>query len=403
MRLSRRLFLGQSLKFVSLSLVAPALFGDFARAAPARPDSARRVLVVLQLAGGNDGLNTVVPYKDPLYARYRPHLKIASSELVTLSDRLALHPALRPLEALWQKGHMAVVESVGYPNPDRSHFRSTEIWETAHLGPPRDGWIGRWLDGAPEARANPLCAVHIGDELSLDMYSSRTPVTSMEGVDDFTLRTYGPTGKSPAGALQSMYASLPGEGVAGVLRRRALDAFQTARALADLEAGYVSAAAYPPGDFGRQLRLAAALVQADLGVRVIHVSLGSFDTHSGQAVRHRQLLDQLARGVAAFYADLEAMGRSGDVLTMSYSEFGRRVAENASGGTDHGTAAPQFLFGPVKGGVYGGPPDLENLQDGDLRHEVDFRQLYATVLGGWLGVRPESVLRGSFAPLPLLG
>jgi uncharacterized protein (DUF1501 family) len=378
------------------------------------------VLVVVQLSGGNDGLNTVIPFRDDLYRKARPGIGIAADKVQTLSGSdVGLHPAMGSLRELYDEGLLAVVQGVGYPNPNRSHFKSMDIWHTADLSATGEGWLGRYFDseccgfgkgesGSTE-NANPQLGVAIGQSAPLAMQGRKVSPLSFESAELFRW-----TGTDAAKALAEPYdrlarAELPAgvdpQGNRAFLTRTALDA----QVSSDLIRKAVAAkprVTYPGGDLSRQLQMVASMIAANLKTRVYYVSMGGFDTHSGQGGengRHANLLRQYADAMKAFAADLKAQGNQGRVLTMTFSEFGRRVSQNASQGTDHGTAAPMFLMGPmVSKGVLTDHPSLSDLDAGDLKYTVDFREVYAGVLEKWLKGDSKAILEGTFKPAPVL-
>ena len=396
----------QTMGWGALALGAP--WPSFA-ALPSRADG--RFLVVLQLAGGNDGLNTLVPYAQPAYRKLRPTLALQGDELLPLDDgQHAFNAALLPLHARFKQGQVAIVQGIGYPHPNRSHFESTAVWQTARLDPQREpaGWLGRAFQGPASAPAQPtpqLRALGIGQGgLSPALYSARTPVTALGSLDAFAFK---PDSRFPADlpalnqALAALYA---GEGPKElrIVREVGRAALSSSEALQRAVKSYRSRVDYPKGPFGDQLRLVAQLAGANLGAGVFHLTLGGFDTHANQKRQQAALLGQLASGIEALWQDCEALGLLDKLAIVTYSEFGRRAQENASGGTDHGTGSVSFVVGTrVAGGFQGPSPDLEHLEGGDIPAPLDFRQLYSAVLGDWLGIRSEPVLGGHFAPLPL--
>jgi uncharacterized protein (DUF1501 family) len=365
-----------------------------------------RVLVVVNFQGGNDGLNAVVPFGMPAYYKYRPSLAIPQSDVLRINDAIGLNPQMKPLKAMYDKGSVAIVQGVGYPKPDFSHFRSTEIWQTA--APEKylsTGWLGRYLDGANLPPENLFNAIAISDVLPEALIADKIDVAAIA-----QLNGYGLTSDRKGGVGRDEFHSMVQDAnvpfhspylaqVASIEDH----AQRGAEELPKLIAGYAPAVTYPSTPFGRSLALAAQVIGTKLGTRVLFVQLGSFDTHTTQKATQDRLLADFANGMNAFYADLAAHGSDKRVLTMTFSEFGRRVAENGSRGTDHGTAAPVFVMGgDVKGGVYGEHPSLDDLDNGNLRYTTDFRSVYATVLEKWLK-RPSSAIVGTgFGQVPLL-
>ncbi len=397
--------------FLQLSAVALAQAGRPPAGVSAGSMSNGRILVVVQLAGGNDGLNTVVPFGEAAYYKARPGIAIPEKDVLRLSkngrgDGLGLHPSLAPLKELFDEGALTVVQGVGYPNPNRSHFKSMDIWHTADTNGTGDGWLGRYFDnkcaGAPGASG---CSGHdgvaIGRTAPLAMQGRTFKPISFESPDLFRW-----TGEDEGDAEAKAYAALMRSGpVAGAsaseafLTRTALDAQIASERIREAVARRPEVE-YPGNRLAQQLAMVAAMIRAGLETRVYYVTLGGFDTHAGQGGAngtHANLLDQFASAVRAFHRDLAASGLSERVLTMSFSEFGRRVGQNGSNGTDHGTAAPMFLVGPmVRPGVIGDLPSLTDLDDGDLKYNVDFRHVYAGVLEQWLEADAAKVLGAKF-------
>jgi uncharacterized protein (DUF1501 family) len=395
---------------------APSFLVQSVRADSPRPEKDRSILVLVQLAGGNDGLNTVVPYTDDAYYRLRPNLGLPAASVLPLSDTQGLHPACAPLHHLFDRGQLAVVQNVGYPNPNRSHFRSTEIWEaaTASDATSATGWIGRFLDntcaGMPgqataDAAPDPV-AVHISDEVPGAFLAAGNHATfglparsrgrsRDQGERQLLTQLVRPADHSDADHDHT-------HGNAGFLRQVTLDTLVTERRVQEVVNRYRPEVTYPGDPFANSLRQVAALISAGFSTRVYFVSLGGFDTHNNQAGAHERLLRTLSTGLAAFQADLTARKLDDQVLTMTFSEFGRRPNENLSAGTDHGTAAPLFALGAgVRGGLLGTPPSLDLAPNEDLSFSTDFRQVYASVLRDWLGAPPETIPGQTFAPLPL--
>lgn len=382
------------------------------------------ILVVLQLAGGNDGLNTVVPFDNDHYRRARPRLGLARREVLPLDDALGFHPSLAPLMAVRDAGQMAIVQGVGYPNPNRSHFRSMEIWQTGSDAERyvREGWLGRYFDQACRG-AEPTVGVNVGRQVP-QAFTSKRPtgvsvsapvrVTGANRRGEMGMRGGG-VGWSEAAGLTMDESGGTVDGLGGssgatggvleFLDRTAFDAETSARAVGEVLSRAGGGPEYPNDGLGQSLRTVARLIAGGLSTRVYYVSQGGFDTHTQQASTHARLLSELASAVAVFLEDLKAQGNLARVLVMTFSEFGRRVAENASGGTDHGAAGPVFLFGPgFTAGQFGTYPSLDPqaLVKGDLAFGVDFRRIYASVLEQWLQTSSEGVLGRRFEALPLI-
>jgi uncharacterized protein (DUF1501 family) len=417
---TRREFLRLGTRGIGLlafSRFAPQFLVQSTLAAPA-PEKDRRILVLVQLAGGNDGLNTVVPFSDPAYHALRPTLALKQKDVLGLNDHLGLHPACAPLHELIQQGRMGIIQNVGYPNPNRSHFRSTEIWESASDSDRADasGWIGRYLDNAcsgPDLPAfttdNTPDAIHIGAEVP-QAFSGTLPHNT------FGL-TLGTRASREDAALLERLASRPAASLGGLpgqdhdgaanhsfLRATLMDSLVAEKRIQKIIEANRPEATYPAGNFSQSLRNVAGLVAAGLSTRVYFVTLGGFDTHAGQLNAHQNLLRQLSEGLAAFQKDLTARGLDDQVLTMTFSEFGRRPNENESGGTDHGTAAPLFVMGrQIKGALHGTSPSLKLEKNADLTFTTDFRSVYATILDQWLETPADTILGAKHPRLGFLG
>jgi uncharacterized protein (DUF1501 family) len=405
--MSRRQFLRAGFTLVAVGLATPPWLAQIARADAQRilkgnklPND--RILVVLQLTGGNDGLNTVIPYTDPLYYEARPTLAVPDSRVLPLHDRVGLHPALEGLKSLYEQRCVAILQGVGYPNPNRSHFRSMEIWQTADPdGHSRYGWLGRYLDTLTDASANPVIAVSLTQELPLALQARKVSVPCFASLGDLQMMTADPELERTVRAIAQMETKPTN--AARVIRDSTRTALEAVERLREAVGNYRSTVEYPNDPFAQGLKQAAQLIATSPYTRILYVSVNGFDTHAAQARTHEQLLQRFGNAVRAFYQDLEQQGKADKVLLMVFSEFGRRVRENGSAGTDHGAAAPMFLISKrVKGGLYGEPPNLRDLDsNGDIRMQTDFRSVYATVLE-WLGSDPEAVLGKSFRPLPLM-
>lgn len=385
MHLDRRQLLAGALAFGSVVALPRWLRGEEA-AAPGR----RRTLVFLHLNGGNDGLNTVIPYTDPMYRALRPSLAVSAAQVRKLDAKLGLHPALGGLEALWKKDRLAIVNGVGYPEPNYSHFRSTEIWYTAQPErTPVDGWLGRALDAG--AQDKPLRAVALGKEAPLSLTCASPGIVTMTDFSRFRL----PKGMATAAAAWEAYRMLPG--ARGEVGEAGAQAIRVADRIAKLK----PAEGPFQGRLGQELRKVLALLQADLGLEVIQLSHGGFDTHAGQTASHNRLLGELGNNLRVFQEQLEGSGLGESVLTVVFSEFGRRVEENLSAGTDHGSAGPVFVMGQgVAPGFLGEQPSLEDLDGDNLRFTTDFRRIYAALLPACFGLDPKPIL-GDFPPLEL--
>jgi uncharacterized protein (DUF1501 family) len=352
----------------------------------------RRLLILIELKGANDGLNTVVPFTDPEYARLRPRIGIKREEVLQLDEHSALHPALQPLMALWQARELAVVQSVGYPSPNLSHFRSVEIWDTASKSDEYlpDGWLARVFAANPVPASYVADGVLIGSSELGPLAGAGTRAIALANTEQF-LRS--------AKLAHSLEAS--GNKALKHLLKVESD---VAHAASRIDTAYVFKTVFPGGAFGDAVKTGCQVLASGSGVAALRLTLNGFDTHQNQPGTHANLLKQLAEGVLALKSALSELGRWNDTLVMSYAEFGRRPKENQSNGTDHGTAAPHFVLGGrVRGGLYGEVPRLDRLDgNGNLPFAVDFRSLYATVLERWWGLASSGVLGGRYPLLDVL-
>ncbi|HET7769724.1 MAG TPA: DUF1501 domain-containing protein [Chloroflexota bacterium] len=423
--LSRRIFIHDGFKVVSLGLAMPHIFtravqaaGEEAGQAPSvlhSPDQqannpfANRTLVVVQMAGGNDGLNTVVPYNDPVYLQNRRNTGIPEDQVLKLDDRFGLHPAMGGMKSLWDEGKLSIVHGVGYPNPSFSHFRSMDIYQTANPeGKADEGWLAKLVKGSVDRRGHPFAGFAAGGTLPPALMSPDYPIPAVSNVDNYRILPdprYAMDAGSRQDALVKLYQNYPGGApFAQVLQSTEEGTLSSVDQLQKAHAAYKPAATYPTDGFGSGLKLLAETIVGNLGVKVGYVTIGGFDTHSNQRNQHQRLLQSLSGGLRAFWDDLTAQGKADNVMVMTWSEFGRRVGENGSNGTDHGTATPQFIIGNgLKGGHWGDPVDLGNLSNGNLRFTTDFRSVYATVMDGWLGAPADKLLGARFPTLGFLG
>lgn len=369
-----------------------------------RPDPKSTVLVVIQLSGGNDGINTLIPWGQGAYYDARPTLAIGQKEVLPLGNSVGLHPNLVQLHRLFEQGKLAVIQGVGYPKPDRSHFRSMEIWQTAV--PEKivhSGWLARYAETSLAKDPYPLKLVTVGSGTSKAFLSESLQVPSIQSLDSF--RLFDPKRSAPElnrlnQAFLDMYAPNRQAEQVRVTSAFGRGAYDSAQALLSLTGSYINKVQYPNSAFARDLQLVAKLLAGGSRTRVFYVQLGGFDDHEKEKEQHAKLLKDLDDGVGAFYADLEQQGLADKVVSVAFSEFGRRVKENGSGGTDHGTAAPVLVWGGrVKGGLYGEYPSLTKLDNGDLYYSVDFRSVYGTLLDQWLGGDSKEVLGGNFEKL----
>lgn len=398
------------------------LFLEQSAQAAGKEKAGETILVVIQLLGGNDGLNTVVPHGIDGYNRGRRGLRLTSGNLVRLSDDIGLHPSLKPLEKGLENGRLAVVQGVGYPNPDRSHFRSMDIWESARLDPNDldTGWLGRAMDDSlSDSTRKRISGIHIGNRnLPLALRARRSDVPSLERLDQLQLKgdnsltrmaaevdRLGKTGTNSK--LLPMDQPPVTDSVNPLLSfvaRTTATAVASSKKLAELNE-LPGGVKYPENALGNRLEVISRMIRAGLDTRVFYTSIDGFDTHANQLAIHAGLLEQLGQSVSAFEADMVASGDANRVCVLVFSEFGRRLAENASLGTDHGAAAPLFITGPLsRSGLIGEHPSMEakDLNDGDVMFHTDFRRVYADILANHLGVNPEVVLGKSFTPLGIV-
>jgi uncharacterized protein (DUF1501 family) len=381
----RREFLKGSVAAAGVAVLAPRA----ARAAPAVRYS--NLLVLVELKGANDGLNTVVPYADPSYYGLRPRIAIKREEVVRLDERFGLHPSLAPLMPLWQARELAIVQGLGYPNPNLSHFRSIEIWDTASKAEEylHDGWLVRAFAAAPVPGSFAADGVAIGSNDFGPLAGGGARTIALANTEQFArqARLAQPTRAAGNAAL------------AHILKVES----DVVQAAGSLGGGVALQTAFPQGAFGNAVRTAAQVIASPAGVAAVRLSLNGFDTHQNQPAVHANLLRQLAEGLVALKGALVELGQWNATLVVTYSEFGRRAQENGSNGTDHGTANVHFaLGGRVAGGFHGAAPRLDRLDGGNLVHTVDFRSLYATVLERWWGIPSAAPLGGRFPTLELV-
>jgi len=406
-KIIRREFLGRAAAgsaLVSFGANAPNVF---CRAAETSANEGR-VLVVVELAGGNDGLNCIVPHSNHAYLKSRQKLRIAAPDTLAVTTEIGLHRSMRGFADLLESGHFAVVQGVGYPNPNRSHFESMDIWHSCFRKhqPRSDGWIGRYLQSAGLAGTPDPPAIHLGREKQPFALASRDiHAVSIGSIDQFRLA------KNQRAELKSAIRELArrpeshdaGNDLLGFVRastETAITASDKIELAATSKAG--SSAVYPRSELGRQLETVAKLISSKMQTRIYYVRLNGFDTHANQPLAHAALLRDVSDSVNALMQDLHGRGDGDRTLVMCFSEFGRRVAENASSGTDHGTAGPVLFAGrKLNAGLIGPMPSLTDLDNGDLKFHTDFRSVYATVLKEWLACAPDDVLGGKFASVDL--
>lgn len=360
-------------------------------------------LVIIQLSGGNDGLNTIIPYGNDIYYQKRKTIAINKPDIITLNDMQGLNPSLSALKEIYDQGWMSIVNSVGYPNPDRSHFRSMDIWQTASDSNQflTTGWIGRYLDSNCQSCKNPYTAIEVDDTLSLAMKGTNMKGIAVQDPNKLYQATREPFFKDLVSEHDNAHLN---EDNLGYLYKTMIETYSSADYIQKTSKVYNVTANYPTTAFGNQLKNVSKFINSGLQTRVYYVSLSGFDTHVGQQNQQGRQLKIYADAVAALVKDLKHTGKLDDTLIMTFSEFGRRVEQNASNGTDHGTANNVLIFGGKlkKPGIFNDAPDLAQLDNGDLKYKVDFRDVYATLLDKWLDVNNSQILNKNFAGLGLV-
>ncbi|MFN9719768.1 MAG: DUF1501 domain-containing protein [Planctomycetota bacterium] len=390
---------------VSATSAAVMTFGGLAPSplvAAAMEGSTDRILVVIELAGGNDGLNTVVPFSDDAYYKARPELAIPGSDVLRIDGEQGLHPALRGFADLLESDRLAVVQNVGYPNPNQSHFESMDIWHTCQRKTETrtDGWLGRFFEHQKSGTTDPR-AIHLGhDKQPFALMSRDVRVPSIRSLDQFRLLGIDDaTFRAAVSGLSD--AERPDDNdLLSFVQSSTSSAIAASERLGLSGRSNQGSVTYPSTQLGSQLKTVAQLIASGLTTSVYYLQLSGFDTHSQQPDAHAGLLRHLGNATKAFLDDMDELQQSDRVVVMAFSEFGRRVQQNASDGTDHGTAGPMFLAGrAIRSGLTGKAPDLRDLRDGDLVFEIDFRRVYASVLGSWFGSDPQPLLLGDYQPV----
>jgi uncharacterized protein (DUF1501 family) len=360
-------------------------------------------LVIIQLSGGNDGLNTIIPYGNDIYYQKRKTIAIQKPEIITLNGMQGLNPNLSALKEIYDQGWMSIVNSVGYPNPDRSHFRSMDIWQTASDSNQflTTGWIGRYLDSNCQTCKNPYTAIEVDDTLSLAMKGTNMKGIAVQDPNKLYQATREPFFKDLVSEHDNAHLN---EDNLGYLYKTMIETYSSADYIQKTSKVYNVTANYPTTAFGNQLKNVSKFINSGLQTRVYYVSLSGFDTHAGQQNQQGRQLRIYGDAVAALVKDLKQTGKLDDTLIMTFSEFGRRVEQNASNGTDHGTANNVLIFGGKlkKPGIFNDAPDLAQLDNGDLKYKVDFRDVYATLLDKWLDVNNSQILNKNFTGLDLV-
>ena len=357
---------------------------------PMMVPAGNKVVVVIQFSGGNDGLNTVIPVTNDIYYKSRPKIGITKDKAVILNTETGLNPALESFKGLYDEGHLAIMNNVGYPNPDRSHFRSMDIWQSASDSKDyvSTGWVGRYLDAQCKGCDKPTQALEIDDMLSLALKGDNQKGLAFKD----PRRLYSSSNEKFYKDINA--AHHPSEETVDYLYKTMSETLSSADYIFQQSKLHPTGQTYPGTELGKNLKTIASLIMSDINTKVYYVSLGSFDTHVNQEAQQKRLFTELNDAVKSFTTDLKANNRFQDVLMMTFSEFGRRVSQNASNGTDHGTANNMFFIsgGLKQKGILNSMPDLSDLNEGDLKHKVDFKNVYATVLNKWLGADDKMIL-----------
>ncbi|HSU29469.1 MAG TPA: DUF1501 domain-containing protein [Chitinophagaceae bacterium] len=372
------------------SMMMPKFLKAFEGQAMVPPGN--RVMVILQLSGGNDGLNTVIPVRNDIYYRSRPKLGIEKTKALLLTDEVGIHPSLAGFKELFDDGSMGILNNVGYPNPDRSHFRSMDIWHTGSQSNEylTNGWVGRYLDAQCSGCDKPTQAIEIDDVLSLAMKGEHVKGIAVKD----PRRLYGTANEKFFRDTLKEHKDEAGDQPVDYLYKTMAETLSSADYIFKQSQLHPSQAIYPTTDLGNSFKTIASLIFSDINTKVYYVSLGSFDTHINQEAQQTRLFTEMNDAVKAFVKDLKANNRFNDVMLFTFSEFGRRVEQNASGGTDHGTANNMFLVsgGLKQKGIINALPNLSDLDEGDLKYTVDFKNVYATMLKKWLDTDDKSIL-----------
>lgn len=403
MLIKRRAFL-QAGSLAAATLMMPKFLKAFERQPYQLVPHNNKVVVILQLSGGNDGLNTVIPIQNDIYYSSRPQLGIQKDTTAVLTDEVALHPALNGFKALYDEGCLGILNNVGYPNPDRSHFRSMDIWQTGSEANQvwQTGWLGRYLDAQCNGCGRPTQAMEMDDILSLALKGEQEKGMAVKDPRRLYNTSHEKFFKDvSAGHLAARHNH---EEVADYLYKTMAETLSSADYIFAQSRLRPTKAIYPATELGNNLKTIASLILSDIDTKVYYVSLGSFDTHVNQQAQQQRLFSEMNDAVASFVKDLKDNNRFNDVLLFTFSEFGRRVAQNASGGTDHGTANNMFFIsgGLQQKGLLNAIPSLADLDEGDLKYNVDFKQVYATVLNKWLGADDKHIMGKEFNHLDFI-
>lgn len=393
MYIKRKQFL-QLGSLATASMMLPKFLKAFER--PTLVPPGNKVVVVLQLSGGNDGLNTVIPVRNDIYYKSRPRLGITQDQALLLTDEVGLHPSLTGLKDLYSDGSLGILNSVGYPNPDRSHFRSMDIWHSASNSNEYvySGWVGRYLDAQCAGCDKPTHALEIDDVLSLAMKGEHVKGLAMKD----PRRLFTSSNEKYFKEVAASHTVNNDEKPVDYLYKTMAETVSSADYIFKQSRLHPSSTDYPRTDIGNSLKTIASLIFSEINTKVYYLSLGSFDTHVAQEGQQKRLFTEMNEAITAFVKDLKSNNRFQDVLLMTFSEFGRRVSQNASGGTDHGTANNMFLVsgGLQQKGVLNALPNLADLQEGDLKYQVDFKNVYATVLNKWLQADDKKILGSQY-------
>ncbi len=399
--MKRRDFFKNSTLAAAGTLFVPAFMKPF-EALALDELSLYKNLVVIQFSGGNDGLNTVVPYGNDIYYQKRNGIGIKPEEVIKLNDMQGLNPNLAALREIYDQGWMSIINDVGYPNPDRSHFRSMDIWQTGSDSNQflSTGWIGRYLDSNCETCKFPYTAIEVDDSLSLALKGGSKKGIALKDPAALYRNTNEAFFKE---MVNNSKANLDEQNL-GYLYKTMIETSSSANYIQQTSKVYESKATYPNTGFANQLKTVSKFISSGLKTKVYYVSLSGFDTHVNQIQQQGNLLKQYAEGISAFLNDLKQHEKLEDTLVITFSEFGRRVEQNASNGTDHGTANNMFLFGGrlKKQGIYNDAPNLLDLENGDLKYKVDFREVYGTILDKWLDVNNQQILSKRFQTMDFI-
>ena len=391
-KISRRGFIQKSVFATAGTMLVPQFLKAWER--PFLEEG--KILIVLQLSGGNDGLNTIIPFRNDVYYQSRPKIGIKPEKIIKISDELGFNSALERLQGIYDQGYMTIINNVGYPNPERSHFRSMDIWQSAS---PKEylttGWIGRYLDSNCDGAEHN--AVEIDDTLSLALKGNEIKSLALKD----PAKLYKATHSAIFKTIAKNQPAADADPMVSYLYKTAAETVSSAEYIYNQTKIYSSTTQYPNTDFGGRLKTIGTLINSGVNTRVYYAALSGFDTHVNQTGQQERLLTTYAEAVAALIQDLEKSGNLERTMILTFSEFGRRVSENASGGTDHGTANNVFVFGKnlKKAGFFNNTPDLKNLDEGDLIYQIDFRSIYATMLNKWMGADSSRILNENF---PLL-